>query len=128
MRQSFMIKALLVACSLCCWIGCTSVALTKKNSPEYWNQQGITFRQQGKFIEAEQAYQQAIAKDERYANAWLNLGILYELYRPDAEKARHAYERFQSLQSTADPEVAAWLKTVAAQQAKNPQKTEPDAP
>jgi tetratricopeptide (TPR) repeat protein len=91
---------------------CTPFSASKQSVAAQLNRQGIQFRQQGKFVEAEQAYQQAVAKDDRYANAWLNLGILYDLYRPDADKALQAYQKFQALQSTPDKEVAAWIKAL----------------
>jgi tetratricopeptide (TPR) repeat protein len=122
MRKTIIIKNLLISSSLCCLLACSplsaikisesKLSTTKNSRAEQWNQQGITLRQQGKFIQAEQAYQQAIALDANYADAWINLGILYELYRPNIEQARQAYEKFQSLQSTPDKEVAAWLKAL----------------
>ena len=97
--------------------GCAQFTTSSKNSAATLNQQGIAYRQQGKFVEAEQAYQQAIAADDHYANAWLNLGILYDLYRPNAAKAKHAYEQFQSLQTEPDKDVAAWIKALPKEEA-----------
>ncbi len=122
MRTFLKISILLSACL----VACTQLPSANKNRVDSLNQQGIAYRQQGKFVEAEQAYQQALAIDDQYANAWLNLGILYDLYRPDAIKARQAYEKFQSLQATPDKDVAAWIKALSV--AKQESLSKPEAP
>ncbi len=111
---------------VCCLVACTQLPSANKSRLDSLNQQGIAYRQQGKFVEAEQAYQQALAIDDQYANAWLNLGILYDLYRPDAIKARQAYEKFQKLQATPDKDVAAWIKALSVPKQESLPK--PEAP
>lgn len=62
-----------------------------------WNQLGILHREQGRFADAEQAYQQALASDPDYALAHYNLGVLYDLYQGRHAVAVEHYERYVSL-------------------------------
>jgi tetratricopeptide (TPR) repeat protein len=76
-----------------------------------WNELGLLQRGQGRFTDAEQSYLQAVAADPGYANAWFNLGVLYELYLQRPELALANYERYRELQS-ADPggaDVDKWI-------------------
>ena len=50
------------------------------------NELGIAERKLGKFAEAEAAYQRTIAIEPNYAPAYLNLGVLYDLYIVRAAK------------------------------------------
>ena len=77
--------------------------------PVYLNQLGITYRQQGEFAKARDAYQRAIALDPRYGAAILNLGILYDLYLGDAAHALEQYNRYLALSPNADPTVTKWV-------------------
>jgi len=78
------------------------------NNAKVMNYLGIVFRQQGRFKEAETAYQSAINLDESYSQAYLNLGILYDLYLADFQAARQHYEKF-SLFSPEDQKIKDWL-------------------
>ena len=51
------------------------------------NELGIVERKLGKFAEAEAAYQRTIAAEPNYAPAHLNLGVLYDLYLAQPQKA-----------------------------------------
>jgi tetratricopeptide (TPR) repeat protein len=73
------------------------------------NQQGIDYRQKGQFAQAREAYEKAIALDQGYATAILNLGILQDLYLGDAPAALALYQRYQSLSPGADALVAKWV-------------------
>ena len=73
------------------------------------NQQGIAFRQDGKFDKAQDAYQQAIKLDANNSQAILNLGILYDLYLGDNQHAMEMYTRYLVLKPDGDPEVAKWV-------------------
>jgi len=78
------------------------------NNAKVMNYLGIVFRQQGRFKEAETAYQSAIKLDESFSQAYLNLGILYDLYLADFQAARQHYEKF-SLFSPEDQKIKDWL-------------------
>lgn len=76
-----------------------------------WNELGLLQRRQGRFNDAEQSWLKAVAADPGYANAWFNLGVLYELYLQRPELALANYERYRELQS-ADPagaDVDKWI-------------------
>ncbi|HYB50107.1 MAG TPA: tetratricopeptide repeat protein [Burkholderiaceae bacterium] len=76
--------------------------------PVYWNQLGIAYRQQGQFGKARQAYERAIALDPNYASANLNLGILFDLYLWDSQRALELYDRYLTL-SGGDEKVSKWV-------------------
>lgn len=82
---------------------------------------GIALRRSGKFAEAEAAYQAAIAADENYAPAHLNLGVLYDLYLAEPQKALDQFERYIAIAGE-NKQVAGWVvelrKRVAAPAAK----------
>ena len=87
--------------------------------PEYkyaLNQQGILLRKQGDLQAADKAWRAALAQDENYANAWYNLGVLYDLYFQDLETALDAYQRYQALAADdpgftePDRQVAGWIR------------------
>lgn len=77
--------------------------------PIYLNQLGITYRQQGQFAKARDAYQRAIALDAGYAAPALNLGILYDLYLGDTQRALEQYGRYLALSPNGDPTVTKWV-------------------
>jgi tetratricopeptide (TPR) repeat protein len=72
------------------------------------NEQGIALRGQGKFAEARQSYEQAIAADPRAAAPVLNLAILYDLYLGDPAPALALYERVLTLTTPADAAATKW--------------------
>lgn len=76
-----------------------------------WNELGILHRQQGSFVEAELAYQQAIAREPGYALAYFNLAMLYEIYLQRPDLALENYERYRALDNSAQAggEVDQWI-------------------
>lgn len=61
-----------------------------------YNNLAIAYREDGKFKEAEEAYQRAISTDANFAAAHYNLGVLYDLYLnrlPEAVRHYREYER-----------------------------------
>jgi len=86
----------------------TAVKLSPRQ-PIYLNQLGIAYRQQGQFAKARDAYQRALAQDPGYAGAMLNLGILYDLYLGDTQRALEQYARYLSLFPNGDPTVSKWV-------------------
>jgi Flp pilus assembly protein TadD len=73
------------------------------------NHLGIIQRQQGRFQDALLEYQRAIEIDSRYARAHLNLGILFDLYLQDLEKALQQYRKYLDLTSEENAQVAGWI-------------------
>jgi tetratricopeptide (TPR) repeat protein len=73
------------------------------------NHLGVALREQGKFQESQAAYLRAIKLDESYADAHLNLGILYDLYLQQLPRALQQYQRYQELTGGKDQAVAKWI-------------------
>ncbi len=82
------------------------------------NYLGVTLREQGKFDKARQAYQQALQIDNNYADAHLNLGILFDIYLNDLPKAQEHYEKYQSLTDGKDEQVSKWITDIKQRQSK----------
>ncbi len=78
----------------------------------YVNQLGITYRQAGDFRKAREAYEKAIALDPSYAEAYLNLGILLDLYLWDSAHALDLYDRFLALSPGGDERVSKWIADI----------------
>jgi len=78
------------------------------SNPEVFNYLGVTYRQQGKFGDAKRVYLQAIKQDEKFASAYLNLGILFDMYLSEYELAKKYYLEYQAL-APEDPKVKTWL-------------------
>jgi tetratricopeptide (TPR) repeat protein len=76
-----------------------------------WNELGLLQRRQGRFLDAERAYREALAAEPDYANAWFNLGVLYELYLQRPELALEHYARFRELQADdpAGEDIDKWI-------------------
>jgi tetratricopeptide (TPR) repeat protein len=82
------------------------------NCAPSWNALGVVQRQQGRFAEAEQSYLKAIAADGGYANAYFNLGVLYELYLQRPDMALEQYAQFRERVVADDPaggDVDKWI-------------------
>ena len=89
------------------------------NYPAALNQQGMLFRRNGKFIEAEAAYLKAVTAAPDYALAHYNLGVLNELYLQRLDYALENFEQYQLLVG-GDRQVEKWIidlrRRVAANQ------------
>lgn len=77
--------------------------------PAYWNQLGIAYREQGQFAKARTAYEKAIGLDAGYAAANLNLGILFDLYLWDGNRALALYDRYLALTPSGNEQVRKWV-------------------
>ena len=73
------------------------------------NQLGILHRQQGDFSAAKSYYIKAIDTKSDYANAHLNLGILYDLYFYDFPNAIEQYKIYQTLTKDKNKQVEKWI-------------------
>jgi tetratricopeptide (TPR) repeat protein len=76
--------------------------------PVYFNQLGITYRLQGQFAKAREAYERAVDLDGNYAAAVLNLGILHDLYLWDPKRAAEHYDRYLAMTPGGDATVTKW--------------------
>jgi tetratricopeptide (TPR) repeat protein len=77
--------------------------------PVFFNQLGVSYRQKGQFGKAREAYERAIALDDSYADAHLNLGVLLDLYLGDNALALQHYERYLALSPSGDSAVGKWV-------------------
>jgi tetratricopeptide (TPR) repeat protein len=69
-----------------------------------WNELGMIRRRQGRFEEAEAAYQEALRREPGFALARYNLAVLYDLYLQRPGLALAYYEQY--LDGQADPDTA----------------------
>lgn len=74
-----------------------------------YNQLGLLLREQGRFDEAEQEYLAAIKVWPKHADSHKNIGILYDLYLGQYDKALNHFEIYQYLQTEPDRQVAGWI-------------------
>lgn len=80
-----------------------------------YNQYAIFLREQGRFDDAEHVYLQALSVWSDHAPTHRNLGVLYDLYRGDPEKALQHYHRYQELTGNEDRTVAGWILVLERQ-------------
>ncbi len=79
------------------------------NNLDAYNQLAILKREQGDFTAAESLYHQALAIWPQHADSHRNLGILYDLYMGQFDKALMHFETYQSLQPEPDPQLTGWI-------------------
>jgi tetratricopeptide (TPR) repeat protein len=77
-------------------------------NPIAGDQLGIVERRLGKFAEAEAAYLRAISAEPNYAPAHLNLGVLYDLYLAEPQKALEQFQRYLEIAGE-NKQVAGWV-------------------
>lgn len=81
--------------------------------PRYFNNLGICYRKTGKNRQAEKKYREAITIDSEFADAYLNLGVLYETVYQDLDKAREYYEKYLELNGPRSNVVQQWLEDMS---------------
>lgn len=88
-----------------------AVAANPENEVAH-NWLGTLLRENGDFLRAEQSYRRAIAVRSSYAQAHLNLAILYDvaLHRP--RDALSSYRDYQRITGAQDLIVAAWIREI----------------
>jgi len=84
-------------------------AIALNPRPVYYNELGMVHRTEGRFDAAEQAYRRALELDPDYAYAHLNLGILYDLYLQQPDRALPHYERYRALAPGESGTVEKWI-------------------
>ncbi len=87
------------------------------NHPVALNELGIVYRETGRFAEARQQYEAAIAVYPGYHHARRNLAILCDLYLGDLNCALTQYEAYMATVAT-DPEAAMWITDLRNRMAK----------
>jgi predicted Zn-dependent protease len=85
-----------------------------------WNELGMLQRRAGHFVEARQSYEKSVAANAGYADAQLNLAILYDLYLQQPAQALPHYQRYQSLAATPDKRVSLWIAELSKSPAAAP--------
>jgi len=70
---------------------------------------GVLLRRHGEFAAAEAQYRACLQAVPDYQPAYLNLGILYELYLGRLEEALEAYRGYQRIAAEPDARVAGWV-------------------
>jgi tetratricopeptide (TPR) repeat protein len=100
-----------------------ALAVDPVNAPAL-NRLGYANRKLGRFQVAKGSYESAIVADPNFADAERNLGILLDLYLGDPAAALPHYERYQTLTSGADTEVAGWVKELQARLGQAERKVE----
>lgn len=78
-----------------------------------WNELGIVYRKMGQFENARDAYKKSIRKRARYGKAYLNLGILCDIYLEDLKCAARNYKKYLGVSTEKDKEVGIWLADVS---------------
>ncbi len=79
------------------------------NNTVAYNYLGLIYRTNGQFPQSKMMYLQALSINANYANAQLNLGILYDLYLRDLPNALESYQRYQKMLPQEDKDVAKWI-------------------
>ena len=74
-----------------------------------YNELGVLSRQAGDFAGAESYYRACLVARPDFKDAYLNLGILYELYLGKLEEALGAYKTYQSLAMEPNRKVQGWV-------------------
>ncbi|WP_419810402.1 hypothetical protein [Bacterioplanoides sp.] len=70
---------------------------------------GLVLRELGQFRDAESSYLAAAQCDPQDANVPYNLGILYDLYLADLDKALVQYQKAQAMMAEPDEALAIWI-------------------
>ena len=80
-----------------------------KNDAIAYNHLAVIQRQEGLFQQALDNYKKAINANHDYANAYLNLGILYDIYLQEFSKAQEQYVVYQRLTANSNENIDKWL-------------------
>ena len=75
----------------------------------------IYLREHGRFPEAEAQYLQALAVRENHADTHRNIGVLYDLYLGDRERALQHFYRYQALSDEDTRRVSGWIADLERQ-------------
>ena len=86
-----------------------------------WNELGLVYRKMGQFENARDAYKKSIRKQARYGKAYLNLGILCDIYLEDLNCASRNYKKYLdvSIDAENNKKVAIWFADVSRRAGKS---------
>lgn len=79
------------------------------------NRVGVIYRKLGRFSDAKASYQAAINSWPAFAPAYLNLGILLDIYLGEKAAALASYQTHQALDENKNQQVAGWIADLSAQ-------------
>jgi Flp pilus assembly protein TadD len=79
-----------------------------------YNQLGIFYRRTNRLEAARQAYGAALEVAPDDPDTHWNLGVLHDVYLPDAQLALFHFERYRQLTGSEDPQLAAWINALQA--------------
>ncbi len=74
-----------------------------------YNHRGVIQRKRGNFTSAKEMYLAALKHNPNYANAHLNIAVLYDIYMYDLERAMQHYKKYQLLTGNQDALVGKWI-------------------
>ncbi|WP_159436005.1 tetratricopeptide repeat protein [Microbulbifer donghaiensis] len=74
-----------------------------------WNQLAALLRDAGRFDEALRCYREALQRWPDYGDAHRNLGILFDLYLHQPDKALEHYRAAQAIREEPDKQLAGWI-------------------
>lgn len=94
----------------------------KAGSAIAFNELGVVYRKLGEFSNAKEAYRKSIRKNSRYDKAYLNLGILCDIYMEDLSCAIKNYEKFQQVSKEKEKQVDLWIADARNRAGKSPRK------
>lgn len=83
-----------------------------------YNHIGIIKMAANDFSAAEKAFKKATKEDGRYANAWFNLGVLYDQKMNRPQDAVRAWQQYLATSEKPDEVVRLWMKEIQLRQFK----------
>jgi len=81
-------------------------------NPVIMNHIGYVYKKMGDYDKSENAYLQAIVASPGYVNTYINLGILYDDFLNDSEKALSYYKKYLELGGERKAEVNKWIMDI----------------
>lgn len=86
------------------------------SSPDYYYNLGVDYLNKGQFVLAEESFKLVVNLNPLDKDACYNLGILYENYLGNKEKARKYYQQYLNIAPDAPDaqQVKGWIKQIKA--------------